>query len=205
MLLVALCTFFGPTGPVSAQAQQTHLPIVGRLFVAVGADVRAGPVIDWSDDWNTSATVGPRARLGFHHIITESLSMNAEAAIGATYLSDHPMAPTGQADAEIAFDWSVAVLARRMPIGPRRGWTFAGGPHYRNLSLAQGSLIQFGVEGRIGYSVWTDDERFFIVELGIHMPLIEGLNIAQHAMAPEAPLEENWTLPSASLGIQWAF
>lgn len=204
-ILVAICTFFGPTGPVTAAAQETHLPIVGRLFLTVGADVRAGPVLDWSDDLTASPTVGPRVRGGFHHIISERLSMNAEAALGATYLAAHPMAPDGDGDAQVAFDWSIAVLGRYMAIGPLSGWTLAGGPYYRSTALSDGSLLQFGLDGRVGYNFWTDDERFLILEFGLHAPLIEGISVPQHAVDPDQAMDNSWTLPSASLGIQWAF
>lgn len=194
--------------PTSAQAEEIHLPIVGNQFPTVGLDVRAGPILDWSDDELTASVVaGPRARLGLHHVITKRFSMNAEGAIGASYLTDHPVAFDDGGDAQIAFDFSVAALARYMAIGPGSGWTFAGGAHYRRISLDVGSLVQFGVEGRLGYHVWTDDERFFIVEMGLHAPLIEGLSVPQRTQQKfddQAP-EDAWYFPSASLGIQWAF
>lgn len=195
--------------PSTAEAEDVHLPIVGNQFPTVGLDMRAGPILDWSDDeFQTAVVVGPRARVGLQHVITERFSMNAEAAIGASYLTDHPVAFEDGGDSEISFvDFSAAALGRYMAIGPGSGWTFAGGAHYRRASLDVGSLIQFGIEGRIGYHVWTSDERFFIVELGLHAPLIEGLSVPQRTQQQyddEAP-QDAWYFPSASLGIQWAF
>lgn len=133
--------------------------------------------------------------------------MNAEGAFGASYLTDHPVAYENGGEAQVSFDWSVAALARYMAIGPGSGWTFAGGAHYRSASLDIGSLVQFGIEGRLGYHVWTSDERFFIVELGLHAPLIEGLSVPQRTQQEfdEQSPQDSWYFPSASIGIQWAF
>ena len=212
-LAAGLCAYVGPAGPVGAEAEEIHLPIVGRQFITVGADVRAGPVLDWEgDNLDTSPTVGPRARIGLQHIVSQRLSMNLEFAPGATYLSAHPMAPGGDADARLAFDFSLAILGRYMAIGPTSGWTFAGGIHYRRVGLETGSLLQMGVDGRIGYNVWTDDERFVLIELGIHAPLLEGVNLPQRSLQDvedgvddPGDVPDQWYLPSASLGIQWAF
>ena len=206
-ILAASCAFIGPTGPVVAQAQQAHLPIVGRLFGTVGAEIRGGTVIDWNEeDLRLSPTAGSRARLGLHHVLSQKLSMNAEGAIGMTYYTPHTIGVDGEADARMALDWSATILARYLRIGSLSGWTFAGGVHYRSAYLADGTLLQFGVETRVGYNVWTDDERFLIVEFGLHAPLIEGLRVSQQTLTGEQPpVPGSWTQPSASLGIQWAF
>ena len=193
--------------PVTAQADEVHLPIVGNQFPTVGVDMRAGAILDWSDDSSNAAVFGPRLRVGLQHVITERFSMNAEGAFGASYFTEHPVAYEGEGDAQLSFDWSVAALARYMAIGPGAGWTFAGGAHYRRASLNIGSLLQFGLEARVGYHVWTGDESFFIVEFGVHAPLIEGLSVSpqtQQRFNEQSP-EDDWYFPSTSLGIQWAF
>jgi len=208
--LVFALTFVGPTGPVGAEAEQVHLPIVGRQFITVGPELRGGAVVDWSgDELGASPVISPRGRLGLQHIILRRLSMNLELAAGATYLDDHPMAPQGDGPAQFSFDFSATILGRYMAVGPTSGWTFAGGIHYRRLGLQTGSLLQMGIDGRIGYHFWTGDERFVIVELGLHAPVIEGLSLPQSALRtadePEDPVPDGWALPSASIGVQWAF
>lgn len=210
-LLVGLSIVAAPATAV-AGTDDAHLPIVGRLYLNAGAEVRTGPILDWRDDTETDDTktavvAGPRLRFGLHHILTERLSMNAEGAVGAMYFGSHPVAIDGQGEEGLALDWSVTILGRYMPIGVLSGWTVAGGVHYRNLHLDDGRLLQFGVEGRVGYTVWTDDERFFIVELGLHAPLIEGMTLSQTLFTPDQQTEvpDQWYYPSASIGIQWAF
>ncbi len=208
--MTALCGALFATSFVAseAHAEEVHLPIVGSQFPTVGLDMRAGPILDWSgDSMSASAVVGPRARVGLQHILTRSFSMNLEGAFGASYLTDHPVAYDADGQSQIAFDWSIAILARHMAIGSGSGWTFAGGAHYRRASLDVGALLQFGVEGRLGYHVWTSDDRFFIVELGLHAPLIEGLSVTQQTQQQfdEQSPEDSWYFPSMSLGIQWAF
>ena len=203
---MGLLVLVSPDTMAVAHAQQSHLPIVGRLFLHGGGELRAGPVLEWDDELTYATTVGPRLRVGLHHILTNRLSMNAEAALGVTYFRDHPIAPGGAAESRPSLDWSATVLARYFPVGPRRSWTYAGGVHYRDVRLADGSLLQFGIEGRLGYAVWTGDERFLIVELGIHAPLIEGLSISQSFLDPERePLPQSWIYPTATLGVQWTF
>lgn len=206
-LAAALCVFVGPTGPVGAEAEEIHLPIVGRQFLTLGAEVRGGPVLDYrTDQLGASTTLGPRGRIGLQHILSSRLSMNIEGAAGATWLAAHPMAPDGQADAEVAFDFNISILARYMAIGPTRGWTFAGGIHYRRAGLRAGSLLQMGLDARLGYNVWTDDERFFIVELGVHAPVFEGLSMPQRGVdQTDDDPDDRWYQPSASLGVQWSF
>ena len=208
--MAAICTFVGPTGPVGAEAEEVHLPIVGRQFVTVGAEVRGGPVLDYGgDSLAATPTVGPRGRIGLQHILSERFSMNLEGAFGATYLADHTMAPGGDGDAQLAFDFTLGMLGRYFAVGPTSSWTFAGGVHYRRAGLSEGSLLQMGVEGRVGYTVWTDDERFFIVELGFHAPFMEGLSMPQRSLEDieDAPddVPDEFYQPSASIGIQWAF
>ncbi len=204
---MGICAFVGPLGPAPAQAQeQAHLPIVGRLFGTVGAEVRGGPVLDGSnDDLSASPVVGPRARLGLHHVLGQRLSMNAEAGLGVLYFGPHPIAFDGDAESRVAFNWSATVLARYMKIGAQSGWTFAGGVHYANTRLADGTLLQFGAEVRIGYNIWTGDERFLLIELGLHAPIIDGLSTSQQMVAEQQEVPGSWYQPMASLGIQWAF
>ena len=111
----------------------------------------------------------------------------------------------GEADSRIAFNWGATVLARYMRIGPRSGWTFAGGVHYDTTYLADGTLLQFGLDARIGYNVWTGDERFLIVEFGLQAPLIDGLSTSQQLIAQEEDMPESWYKPTASLGFQLTF
>lgn len=205
-LMAAICTFVGPTGPVGADAEEVHLPIVGRQFLTLGAELRGGPVLDYADDLQTSTTVGPRGRLGLQHIISSRLSMNLEGSVGATYLTDHPMAPDGDGDAQVAFDFNISMLGRYFAIGQTSGWTFAGGIHYRRAGLRAGSLLQVGADARLGYNFWTGDERFLIVELGLHAPVFEGLSVPQRGFdETDDHSRDRWYQPSASLGIQWAF
>lgn len=209
-LLAGICTFVGPTGPAVADADEVHLPIVGRQFFVAGLEARGGPVLDYRQaPMSATATVGPRARIGLHHVIGDRLSMNLEGSFGATYLQAHPMAPAGEGDSQVSFDFTLSGLARYMAIGPLRGWTFAGGLHYRRAGLQTGSLLQMGIDGRVGYTVWTSDERFLIVEIGLHAPLLEGISLPQQAIPDEddeeAQVPDHWYQPSASIGIQWAF
>lgn len=208
--MAGIFAFVGPAGPPGAAAGDVHLPIMGRQFVVVGVEARGGPVLDYSDGLAASTTIGPRARVGIHQIITERLSMNLEGAAGTTWLAAHPMAPGGEGASQLAFDFNISMLGRYMAIGPLSGWTFAGGLHYRRAGLEDGSLQQMGLDTRIGYNVWTDDERFFIVELGVHAPVppLEGVNVpieTTEDVERQAQVPDQWYLPSASIGIQWSF
>lgn len=178
---------------------------MGRQFFTVGLEVQGGAVIDHRDDLQFSPAIGPRARVGIHHIITRNFSMNAELSAGATYFTEHIMAPGGQGPAQTRLDWRLAVLARRQPVGPTTGWTFAGGIDYRQAHLKDGRLVQFGLDGRLGRYLWTDDERFLIVELGLHAPIWEGLAIKDFSGELASTIPDRWTLPSLSLAILWAF
>ncbi len=209
VFLVGLTVFIGPTGPPAAQASDVHLPIVGRQFIVVGAEVRTGSVVDWSgDSLDYSPTIGPRARLGLHHILSERFSMNGEIALGASYLTAHPMAPGGNGDSRLALDWGLAVIGRYFPVATLRGLTVAGGLQYRRTSLSEGALLQLGADTRLGYRLWTSDERFMIVELGLYVPFIEGVSLPSEFIVDEdgpEPIPDQWMYPAATLGIQWAF
>lgn len=191
--------------PAPALAQNVHLPIVGRQFFTVGPEFQAGAVVDYRDEPQLSLATGPRLRVGIHHIITRNFAMNAELSAGATYFADHIMAPHGQGQAQIRPDWRLSVLARRKPVGHTQGWTFAGGLDYRQAHLKDGRLVQFGLDARLGRYLWTQDERFIILELGLHAPIWEGLVVKDFTGELAQTIPDKWIFPSMSLAIQWAF
>ncbi len=205
-LLILLSSALVLAAPLTVQAQQVHRPIVGSQMFTLGVEAQGGAVVDWiDDDLGLSPAAGARARIGLHHVISDRLSMNAEFAPGATYFAPHPVAPDGAAPSQTRLDWHVALLARRFRIGLTSGFTFAGGIYYRQTHLAGGRLLQLGGDLRLGRFVWTSDETFFIVELGLRGPFIEGLNVSQFTADDAVNIPDQWTYPQASLGIQWAF
>lgn len=202
-LLVALATL---AHSPALLAQQVHLPIVGRQFITIGFEAQGGPILDWSgDDLGLSSTLGPRARIGLHHVVSPNLSMNLEFSPGGTYFSPHSIGPDGLADSQIRFDWRLSILGRRFAIGPDSGWTLAGGIDYRQAHLREGRLLQFGPTLRVGRYLWITDERFLLFELGAHYGIFEGLNITSFSEEGPVSVPTDWTLPSLSLGVQWAF
>ena len=211
ILLAGLGAFFGPASLITfevptATAQNIHLPMVGRQFPTLGLELHGGTIFDWTgDDLDYSPVVGPRARVGLHHIVTQRLSMNAEFSAGASYFGEHPVAPDGQGPSQIRFDWRLGLLARHFQLGEDSGWTFAGGLNYRRAHLQEGSLIQFGPDLRLGRFLWTSDERFLIIELAAHTPVFSGLTISDFTGEIAQTIPTEWYHPSMSLAIQWAF
>lgn len=207
-IFMALVVFWGPQGLPRAHGQDIHLPIVGRQFLVLGAEARTGAIVDYGgDDLDYSPTLGPRLRLGLHHIITDRLSVNGEIAFGASHFAANPLAPGGQSDAQFALDWGLAAVGRYFPVASRRGLTFAAGLQYRSTALSAGNLLQMGIDARIGWRLWTSDERFFLLELGLHMPFVEGLSLDNEFLVDETtePIPSEWVYPAATLGAQWAF
>lgn len=200
-----LILLFALALPAPVLAQNVHLPIVGRQFFVIGLEAQGGAVVDYREDLQFSPALGPRIRVGIHHIITRNFAMNAELSAGATYFAEHIVAPHGEGDAQIRPDWRISVLARRQAVGPINGWTFAGGLDYRQAHLKEGRLVQFGLDGRLGRYLWTQDERFLIVELAVHAPIWEGLALKDFTGELAETIPNDWILPSMSLAIVWAF
>ncbi len=191
----------------SAGAEEIQLPLVGNQFPVVGLDLRAGPLLHGdSIDADTVYPIGPGLRLGLQHIVTRSLSMNAEVRLGATAVGERQLTEEGTEESTVSFDWSFTALARYQGIGSSSGWTFAGGAHYRSLRLPEASMLQFGLDGRFGRHIWVGDETFLIIEAGVHFPLIDGLSQNAITAGDDAQVMlDDWFYPTASLGIQLAF
>lgn len=194
----------------SASAQSVHMPMVGRQFPSVGVAAQGGAVIDLPESGvRVSPAAGGVARLGLHHIVGPRLSMSAEVGLGATYLGEHPMATVAPADAEVGFAWQLAVLARYFPIYARSGLTFGGGLQYSGLRLSDVPSTQMGAELRAGYYRWHSEERFWTLEFGLSIPLIEGLTLPTEFANPDEPssptVERTWHYVRASLGLSFAF
>ncbi|RDV38994.1 hypothetical protein DV096_00015 [Bradymonadaceae bacterium TMQ3] len=186
------------------------MPMVGRQFPTVGVAAQGGAVVDVPDSGvRLSPSAGGVARVALHHIVGPRLSMSAEAGLGATYLGAHPMTTAPPAEAEVGFAWQLAVLARYFPIYERSGLTFGGGLQYSGLRLSDVPSTQMGAELRAGYYRWHNEERFWTLEFGLSIPLIEGLTLPNEFSTPDEPasptVERTWHYVRASLGMSFAF
>lgn len=191
--------------PAKATAQQVHLPVVGRQFIQVGLEGQIGLLFDSVDESaEVLSSFGYQLTLGLQHQITPSFAMNLETGLGASHFADHPIAPRAPDANPPRFDGRLSVLARRFPIGPDQGLTFAGGLTFRQIHLPDWKLLQFGPDLRIGYFTWPSEERFLLIELALFSPLLEGLNRPDF-FNEGAPLPTGWTLPALRLGVQWSF
>ncbi|RAL23811.1 hypothetical protein DL240_06560 [Lujinxingia litoralis] len=199
-LLVAL--------PAIASAQSVHMPLVGRQFPTLGIAAQGGAVVDLPDEGlKLSPAAGGVARVGLQHVIGPRLSMNADVGIGATWLGAHPMSTAAPADAEVGLAWQIAVLGRYFPIYQRSGLTLAAGVQYSGLRLADVPSSQIGLEMRAGYFRWDSEERFWTLEFGLSLPVLEGLSLPTDFTTNDAAglPERSWHYMRASLGISRAF
>ena len=193
----------------SAASAQVALPRVGKRMVSLGVSQQPGVVM--SDDARAlgqrelAYTHGALLVAGVHQILTTQLMMQAHLGLGAQFMDEHAAHPEGQAPSERRLALELGILARWVPSATHEGASLGAGVQLFQAWLDQAPAQLMGLELRAGWLGWADDERLVMVDLGLTLPLIQGLRLPEAFRAPEpdALPPPDWRWLRLGVTVQW--
>jgi len=201
LLLALLCAL--AFGIPNLHAQEIALPNDGRQAFTLGLSLNPGILHDpGAADALTGAGMG---QIGLTQIINSNFFMSAEAHAGVQWMRAHSAAKDGAAPSASHFAWQVGVYAHWLPFAQEHGWVLNAGLHHFQVHLDDAPLQVMGGEVRLGRYLWSEDERFLLVQVGYSLPIIQGLSRPDEFDNDDAWADENWSFHRFSLGFSYGF
>lgn len=201
-LLVALLGALA-FGIPNLHAQEVALPNDGRQALTLGLSLNPGVLHD--PDAADALTGAGMGQVGLTQIINAHFFMSAEAHAGVQWMRPHTAAKDGAAPGASHFAWQIGVYAHWLPFAQAHGWVVNAGIHHFQVHLDDAPLQVMGGEVRLGRYLWSDDERFLLVQVGYSLPIIQGLSRPDEFDPDDAWADENWSFHRFSLGFSYGF